>query len=144
MDDGERQRAPYILKDKGAPIDFAFPKEGAGYFTNYFEILKNSPHPKAAQLLVNFLVSPEAQLAIAEGVVAAPINRKVVIPDQLRGKVPLPDRWGSWCGSTMGRSTGSSTTGLTSGGGRSKASGERGGVAVAAPRTDDSAGASPR
>ena len=30
----------YIRKDKGAPIDFAFPKEGAGYFTNYFEILR--------------------------------------------------------------------------------------------------------
>ena len=42
---------------------------------------------------MNFL-EPEAQLAIAKGVVAAPINRKVVIPDQLRGKVPLPDEMG--------------------------------------------------
>jgi putative spermidine/putrescine transport system substrate-binding protein len=84
----------FILKDRGAPIDFAFPKEGAGYFTNYFEVLKNAPHPKAAQILVNFLVSPEGQLAIAKGVVAAPINRKVVIPDSLRGKVPLPDEMG--------------------------------------------------
>ena len=79
----------FILKDKGAPIDFAFPKEGAGYFTNYFEVLKNAPHPKAAQLLVNFLTSPEVQLVIAKGVVAAPINRKVVVPDSLKGKVPL-------------------------------------------------------
>jgi len=79
----------FILKDKGAPIDFAFPKEGAGYFTNYFEVLKNAPHPKAAQLLVNFLTSPEIQLVIAKGVVAAPINKKVVVPDSLKGKVPL-------------------------------------------------------
>jgi putative spermidine/putrescine transport system substrate-binding protein len=81
----------FILKDKGAPIDFAFPKEGAGYFTNYFEVLKNAPHPKAAQLLVNFLTSPEVQLVIAKGVVAAPINSKVVVPDSLKGKVPLGD-----------------------------------------------------
>ena len=81
----------FILKDKGAPIDFAFPKEGAGYFTNYFEVLKNAPHPKAAQLLVNFLTSPEVQLVIAKGVVAAPINKKVVVPDSLKGKVPLGD-----------------------------------------------------
>lgn len=81
----------FIMKDKGAPIDFAFPKEGAGYFTNYFEIIRNAPHPKAAQILVNFLISPEVQLVIANGVVAAPINRKVVVPDNLRGKVPLGD-----------------------------------------------------
>jgi putative spermidine/putrescine transport system substrate-binding protein len=82
----------FIMKDKGAPIDFAFPKEGAGYFTNYFEIIKNAPHPRAAQLLVNFLISPEVQLVIASGVVAAPINKKVVVPDSLRGKVPLGDQ----------------------------------------------------
>ena len=81
----------YILKDRGAPIDFAFPKEGAGYFTNYFDVLKNAPHPKAAQLLVNFLTSPEIQLVIAREIVAAPINRKVVIPDSLIGKIPLGD-----------------------------------------------------
>ncbi len=84
----------FILKDRGAPIDFAFPKEGAGYFTNYFEVVKNAPHPKAAQLLVNFLTSPDIQLIIAKGVVAAPINRKVVVPDSLRGKVPLGEQLG--------------------------------------------------
>jgi len=81
----------YILKDRGAPIDFASPKEGAGYFTNYFDVVKNAPHPKAAQLLVNFLTSPEIQLVIAREIVAAPINRKVVIPDSLIGKIPLGD-----------------------------------------------------
>lgn len=79
----------FMLKNRGAPIDFAFPKEGAGYFTNYFEVVKNAPHPKAAQLLVNFLISPEMQLIIAKGVVAAPVNRKVVVPDTLKGMVPL-------------------------------------------------------
>lgn len=81
----------YILKDKGAPIDFAFPKEGAGFFTNYFEVIKNSPNQQAAQILVNFLSSPEIQLIIAKGVVAAPVNKKVIVPESLRGKIPSGD-----------------------------------------------------
>lgn len=81
----------YILKDRGAPIDFAAPKEGAGFFTNYFDIVKNAPHPRAAQLLVNFLISPETQLVIAKDVVATPINKKVQIPASLKGKIPVGD-----------------------------------------------------
>jgi putative spermidine/putrescine transport system substrate-binding protein len=78
----------FILKNRGAPIDFAFPKEGAGFFANYFEAVKNAPHPKAAQTLINFMLSPETQLAIAEGMVAAPINKKVVVPEKLKAQTP--------------------------------------------------------
>lgn len=81
----------FILKERGAPIDFAYPKEGAGFFTNYFEVVKNAPHPKAAQLFVNFLISPETQLVIAKGAIAAPINKKVVIPDKLKAMVPADE-----------------------------------------------------
>jgi putative spermidine/putrescine transport system substrate-binding protein len=79
----------FIMKDRGAPVDFAFPREGAGYFTNYFEVIRNGPNPKAAQVLVNFLISPDVQLAIAKGTIATPVNRKVEIPESLRGKVPV-------------------------------------------------------
>ena len=58
----------FIMKDKGAPIDFAFPKEGAGYFTNYFEVSRTRRIRRLPQLLVNFLTSPEIQLVIAEGI----------------------------------------------------------------------------
>jgi putative spermidine/putrescine transport system substrate-binding protein len=78
----------FMLKEQGAPIDFAFPKEGAGYFTNYFDIIKNAPHPKAAQIFVDYLISPEAQLLIAKGTVAAPVNSKVQVPDNLKGQIP--------------------------------------------------------
>jgi len=81
----------FILKNRGAPIDFAFPKEGAGFFTNYFEAVKGAPHPKAAQALINFMISPEAQLAIANGMVAAPINKKVAITDKLKAETPSSD-----------------------------------------------------
>lgn len=81
----------YILKDRGAPIDFAVPKEGGGFFTNYFDVVKGAPHPKAAQLLVNFLISPEVQLIIAKDVVAAPVNRKVAVPENLKDRIPMGD-----------------------------------------------------
>jgi putative spermidine/putrescine transport system substrate-binding protein len=82
----------FILKGQGAPIDFVFPKEGAGYFTNYFDVVKNAPHPKAAQIFVDYLVSPEAQLLIAKGTVAAPVNKKVVVPDSLKGQIPSSEQ----------------------------------------------------
>jgi putative spermidine/putrescine transport system substrate-binding protein len=79
----------YILKDRGAPIDFAVPREGGGFFTNYFDVVRNAPHPRAAQLLVNYLLSPEVQLIIAKDVIAAPVNRKVVVPDALKDKIEM-------------------------------------------------------
>jgi putative spermidine/putrescine transport system substrate-binding protein len=79
----------YILKDRGAPIDFAVPREGGGYFTNYFDVVRNAPRPRAAQQLVDYLIGPEAQLVIARDVVAAPVNRKVVVPAELAGRVPV-------------------------------------------------------
>jgi len=81
----------YILKDRGAPIDFAVPKEGGGFFTNYFDVVKGAPHPKAAQLLVNFLISPEVQLIIANDVVAAPVNKKVIVSDAMKARIPMGD-----------------------------------------------------
>jgi len=81
----------FLLKEKGAPIDFAYPKEGAGYFTNYFELVKNSPNPLGAQLLINFMSSPEIQLIIAKNTVTAPVNKKVIVPESLKSKIPFGD-----------------------------------------------------
>lgn len=78
---------PLILKLKGAPIDAAFPKEGPGFFTNYFDVVRNAPHAKNAQILVNFLISPEIQRLIAEEAVATPILKGVPGPKSLEGKM---------------------------------------------------------
>ena len=52
----------YPLADAGAPIDFVYPKEGASAFANYFDIVRNAPHPNAAQAFVNYMLSEEAQV----------------------------------------------------------------------------------
>lgn len=80
-----------IQTEKGAPLKYVLPKEGGIFFANYFDIVKHAPHPVAAQILVNFLISAESQLQIAEGLRVAPINRKVKLPADLVGKVPYGD-----------------------------------------------------
>jgi putative spermidine/putrescine transport system substrate-binding protein len=80
-----------IQKEKGAPLEYVLPKEGGIFFADYFDIVKNGPHPVAAQMLVNFMVSAESQRQIAEGLRVAPINRKVELPADLVGKVPYGD-----------------------------------------------------
>lgn len=77
-----------LLQDKGAPIGLVFPKEGGVFFPNYLEAIKNAPHPKAAQLFINYMLSPEAQPIIAMGFVVLPANNKVPLPESLHGKVP--------------------------------------------------------
>jgi iron(III) transport system substrate-binding protein len=51
-------------KAQGAPVDFGVPKTawGARFGT---VILKDSPHPNAAQVLADFMISPEGQAALA-------------------------------------------------------------------------------
>ena len=78
---------PLILKQKGAPVDAVFPKEGAGFFTNYFDVVRGAPHAKNAQVLVNFLIGPEAQRLIAEEAVATPIHKSVSGPRALEGRM---------------------------------------------------------
>jgi iron(III) transport system substrate-binding protein len=49
------------LKEQGAPVDFVIPKKGAWNAPWNGMILTKAPHPAAAQLLSNFLVTREGQ-----------------------------------------------------------------------------------
>lgn len=52
-------------KAKGAPVDFTIPKKGAWNAPWFGMILKQAPHPNAAQVLANYLVTPEGQEALS-------------------------------------------------------------------------------
>jgi putative spermidine/putrescine transport system substrate-binding protein len=80
----------YPLADQGLPIDFAYPKEGAGAFANYFDVIRGAPHPMAAQAFVNYLLSEDAQLVLAKQYYG-PINKNVKLPPELAAKVPYGD-----------------------------------------------------
>jgi iron(III) transport system substrate-binding protein len=56
------------LKAQGAPIDFAVPPNGVAVGALEAGILKSGPHPAAAQVLVNWLASEQAQqIVLATG-----------------------------------------------------------------------------
>ncbi len=51
-------------KRQGAPVDWAMPPRGPWGSTYYAMVLKAAPHPNAAQLLADFIVSREGQEAV--------------------------------------------------------------------------------
>jgi len=56
------------LKAAGAPVEYALPNKGKAWNAgNIGMILKQAPHPNAAQLLANFLVSPAGQALAQQG-----------------------------------------------------------------------------
>jgi putative spermidine/putrescine transport system substrate-binding protein len=79
----------YELQIAGFPVDFAYPKEGAVIFGNWFDVVKGAPHPELAQELVNYLVSPEAQALFAKHVFFGPINRETKLDPETARRVPF-------------------------------------------------------
>ena len=61
---------PYILSDisnqKGLPVKAIIPAEGAPYVLYGNVAMRNAPHPNAARLYIDFLMSEEAQLMWAK------------------------------------------------------------------------------
>jgi iron(III) transport system substrate-binding protein len=47
------------------PVKLVIPVEGAPYIRFDLAVLKNAPHPNAARLLIEYYLSPEAQLVYA-------------------------------------------------------------------------------
>ena len=80
---------------KGAPVKATFPTEGtmAG-FGNTWSIVKNGPHPNAARLFVNWLLSPEGQKVYGEASAWTPIRNDV--PDYIPAPLSLPQGAKIW------------------------------------------------
>src|SRR5580692_5067809 len=54
-------QGPRILKEKGAPVNFYIPSDGAQIRYYYLAIPKNTPHPNAAVLFVLYMLSQPGQ-----------------------------------------------------------------------------------
>jgi putative spermidine/putrescine transport system substrate-binding protein len=80
------------MKDKGVPIDWVAPKEGAVADFNVLVIPKGVKNKAAAEKFVDFMLGPEVQLAYARGLYYAPVNQAVQLPPDVAAKVhPTPD-----------------------------------------------------
>jgi putative spermidine/putrescine transport system substrate-binding protein len=75
------------MKDKGVPIDWVAPKEGAVADYNVLVIPKGVKDKAAAEKFVDFFLGPEVQLAYASGLYYAPVNQTVQLPPDVAAKV---------------------------------------------------------
>lgn len=67
--------APIIAE--GAPVKVAAPEEGNTVTIGTILVVKGAPHPNAARLFINWLLSPEGQISYGESSGSTPIRKDV-------------------------------------------------------------------
>lgn len=76
------------FKQKGAPLAFVFPETGAPAVSETYGIVSNGPHPNAAELFMDWFLSPPGQQALAEALLLHSPRPDVPAP---AGGLPLKD-----------------------------------------------------
>ncbi|MGH6896155.1 MAG: extracellular solute-binding protein [Geminicoccaceae bacterium] len=71
------------LADRGAPLAFVTPKEGAILQFTTLAVAKDAPNPELAQRVVNELLSERVQSILVEEFKASPVNPAVEVPEEL-------------------------------------------------------------
>jgi iron(III) transport system substrate-binding protein len=64
-------------KEKGAPLELVFPTEGCPYVSNPSAIFKAAPHPNAAKLMHNWMMSGEGQERMFDATYSFTMHRGV-------------------------------------------------------------------
>ena len=83
------QYSGYIeFKAKGAPLAFVFPDTGVPSVPETYGIVDQAPHPNAAELFMDWFLSPIGQKALAEALLLHSPRADVPAPG---GSVPLKD-----------------------------------------------------
>jgi putative spermidine/putrescine transport system substrate-binding protein len=79
------------MKNKGVPIDWTAPKEGAAADFNVLVIPKGVKNRAAAEQFVDYFLGPDVQLAYMKNLYYAPVNQTVQVPPELQGSIhPTP------------------------------------------------------
>jgi putative spermidine/putrescine transport system substrate-binding protein len=79
----------FAMADQGLPVDFAFPQEGVFPIGVWLGMPANiAPGRKAvAEKFINWMLSPDPQIAMAKLMYSGPTNKKADVGDALRNKV---------------------------------------------------------
>lgn len=85
---GQHRMLPLI--QKGLPVKFVVPKEGAMLSGGVASVAKGSANAELAQEFINWFVTPEAQKVLMETALYVPTNTKVTVPPALV-ELGLPD-----------------------------------------------------
>jgi putative spermidine/putrescine transport system substrate-binding protein len=75
------------FKNRGGPVDYVIPKEGAPESMNVAVIAKGTKKLDLAKKLVGALIGPEVQLAYAGKLFYGPVNTAVTLPPDLADKI---------------------------------------------------------
>lgn len=86
----------WSMTDRGIPIRYVDPADGPIGSTDTIQLAANTPYPKEAQLLINYILDPFAQLGMSKLLPTGPTNMllaDVVKADaELKSKAPVtPD-----------------------------------------------------
>lgn len=79
----------YALQKKGVPLELVVPEDGVLMYDQAFNLAATSPQRAMAARYLDFMLSPEIQLMLAREFYVAPVNRKVTVPEELRGAIPV-------------------------------------------------------
>ena len=79
------------LQNKGFPIEYVVPKEGAVAGDIRIHVVKGTKNKELATQLANYSVGPEAQGEIAKRLLLGPVNTKAVVSAEVDRKLP----WGA-------------------------------------------------
>lgn len=74
-------------KDKGLPVDFVYPEDGAFGEVNYVNVVKGAKNREMAEAFINGMIGPKYQAANASINYQAPTNKRVEIEPALGKKL---------------------------------------------------------
>lgn len=80
------------LRQKGVPVKFVYPTEGAATFPNALDVVKGAPHPTAAQAFINEALSMAPQQKFATSALFGPARADAWtrLPSDIQKLVPGP------------------------------------------------------
>jgi putative spermidine/putrescine transport system substrate-binding protein len=77
------------LMDTGFPVDYVYPKEGApAVLVSVCPLARPDALP-AAQAFIQYLLSPDVQLLLAEKLAHAPVNKRTELPASVSRMMPI-------------------------------------------------------
>ncbi len=79
----------YALQKKGVALELVVPEDGVLMYDQAFNIAAGSSQKALAAQYIDFMLRPDIQLMLAQEFYVAPVNRKVVVPEDLRGAIPV-------------------------------------------------------
>ena len=88
---GHYAQAAWAMADKGLPVAYAVPKEGAPSGDIRIHIVKGTPKLADAEKFVNFAIGKEPATCMAEALYVGPATKGVVLSDKAKQRLP----WGS-------------------------------------------------